>query len=141
MSIINDALKKAGTKNQPYQLAQPTRKKWPFWMAAGAACLLGMTLAINFFDTSSDFLPVEQASSEVVPESAFQLKEVDYERTLKVTDFNLSGILYDNQKPLALINDKIVEEGAFIGEAKLLEIHPDYVRLSLKGEELTLKIK
>jgi hypothetical protein len=42
---------------------------------------------------------------------------------------------------MAIINNRIVEEGALINGAQLLEIQPNYVRLSLKGEELQLKIK
>ena len=77
MSIINDALKKAGTKRQHYQLAEPSsRKRWPFWIVAGAAGLLGVTLAVNLFDNpTSNFVALDEATSEVPP-SAFQLKEV-----------------------------------------------------------------
>jgi hypothetical protein len=71
----------------------------------------------------------------------FNLRGIDIESPLKVSAFRLSGILYDNQKPMAIINNRIVEEGSLINGARLLEIQPNYVRLSLKGEELQLKIK
>jgi len=76
-------------------------------------------------------------------ERYFGLKEKPFNVTapLNLSDFRLSGILYDKQKPLAIINERIVGKGALIKGAKLLEIQPNYVRFSLKGKEFKLKIK
>jgi len=144
MSIINDALKKAnkvGINIKP-DTKRFSTKKWLIWTAAGIVCLLGLFLVINSFKESGGYVSLQEMMPETkASKSIFNLREIEIERPLKVSDFRLSGILYDNQKPMAIINSRIVEEGALINGAQLLEIQPNYVRLSLKGEELQLKIK
>jgi hypothetical protein len=103
---------------------------------------LGLFLVINSFKESGEYVSLQEMMPETkASKSIFDLRGIDIENPLKVSDFRLSGILYDNQKPMAIINNRIVEEGALINGAQLLEIQPNYVRLSLKGEELQLKIK
>ena len=144
MSIINDALKKANRVgvNIRTDAERTSTKKWLIWTGAGIVCLLGLFLAINSFKESREYVSLQEMMPETkASKSAFDLRGIDIESPLKVSDFRLSGILYDNQKPMAIINNRIVEEGALVNGARLLEIQPNYVRLSLKGEELQLKIK
>ncbi len=144
MSIINDALKKANKIgiNIKTDTERCSTKKWLIWTGAGIVCLLGLFLVINSLKESGEYVSLQEMMPETkASKSVFDLRGIDIENPLKVSDFRLSGILYDNQKPMAIINNRIVEEGTLINGAQLLEIQPDYVRLSLKGEELQLKIK
>ena len=144
MSIINDALKKANKIgiNIKTDTERVSTKKWLIWTGAGIVCLLGLFLVINSFEESGEYVSLQEMMPETeTSKGVFNLRGIDIESPLKVSDFRLSGILYDNQKPMAIINNHIVEEGALVNGAQLLEIHPNYVRLSLKGEELQLKIK
>ncbi len=144
MSIINDALKKANKIgiNIKTDTERFSTKKWLIWTGAGIVCLLGLFLVINSFKESGEYVSLQEMMPETkASKSIFDLRGIDIENPLKVSDFRLSGILYDNQKPMAIINNRIVEEGALINGAQLLEIQPNYVRLSLKGEELQLKVK
>lgn len=80
--------------------------------------------------------PPEAESSE----SMLGMRKIDYEAPLQLSNFRLSGILYDEQRPLAIINNQVVEEGALINEAELLEIQKGYVKLSLQGKEFRLQL-
>lgn len=149
MSIINDALNKAGKQqlpqgNSPQILTEiekgsprPVSRRWLIWISAGVLCLAGLFLITNSFKGTSE-------RHEVLPEtqgSAFNIREVDFEMPFKASDFKLTGILYDEQKPMAIINNRVVEEGALINGAELLEIQPNYVMVSYKGKEVKLKVK
>ena len=82
-----------------------------------------------------------QKETEILP-SVFPAKETEIaDIPEKAPVFNLKGILYDNRRPLAIINNRIVGKGALINGAQILDIQPDYVKLSLKEEEFTLEIK
>lgn len=158
MSIINDALKKAEKNKQPSQdnpsqiLSKINKmkagaerfgfKRWLIWAGTGVVCLLGVFLAINSFKSPTDSVPIQETVSQTgLAQNVFHLRKMDVEAPLRTSGFRLSGILYDTQRPLAIINQRVVEKGAFIKGAQLLEINPNYVRLSLHGEEFTLKIK
>ncbi len=141
MSIINDALKKAEKESRIGEIKTPT-KRWFVWAGTGVLCFLGIILATHFFKQPLEPIFVQNIgpSSESTP-SSFQLRKTDVEAPLDYSAFKLSGVLYDQQRPLAIINDRVVEEGTFINGAKLLEIQTNFVKLSLDGEEFTLKIE
>jgi len=158
MSIINDALKKAeknkqSSQNKPAQLLckldgvrtdtkRFVLKRWLIFAGAGVVCLLGVLLAINSFKSPADSPPVLETAAKIeASQHLFPPKETNAAAPLNLSGFRLSGILYDKQKPLAIINERIVGKGALIKGAKLLEIQPNHVRLSLKGKEFKLKIK
>ena len=158
MSVINDALKKAEkekqiSQNSPLQVFSKideirtgtkryVLRRWLILTGAGVLCFLGIILLAPFFKQPVDSIVVpEVASSKEVPLPAFQLRKIDVETPLDSSGFQLSGVLYDNQRSLAIINDRVVEEGVLINGAKLLEIQPNSAKLSLNGEEFTLKIK
>ncbi len=158
MSIINEALKKAEKNKQSSQnksaqllckldgLRTDTKrfvlKRWLIFAGAGAVCLLGVLLTINSFKGPADSPPVLETAAKIeTSQHLFPPKEIDVSIPLNPSGFRLSGILYDKQKPLAIINERIVSKGALIKGAKLLEIQPNYVRLSFKGKEFKLKVK
>ncbi len=144
MSIINDALKKVETA-KPASRNKPQR--WFVFSGTTVACLLVIIVAMNFFKSPAERTPVASVSIQKAapaietPYTVFDLRKIDIEIARRSSDFHLSGILYDQQKPMAIINQRIVGEGALVNGAELLEIQPNHVRLSLKGKEFTLKIK
>ncbi len=159
MSIINDALKKAEREKQTAQ-NKPGRilskidkmktdteryllRKWPIWVGTGVVCISAVFLAINSFKRPSDSVSPQDTVTN--PQNIFHLRKIDpvpLEKSLqRASDFHLSGILYDEEKPLAIINNRIVVEGALIDGARLLDIQADYVKVSLKGKEFSLRVK
>ncbi|UCB57398.1 MAG: hypothetical protein JSV30_02105 [Candidatus Omnitrophota bacterium] len=132
MSIINDALKRTDefrTETQRFVL-----KRWLIWTGTGVICLLGFFLATNSLKGPADTI---NAAEELKPVPITE----DVTITLDLPTFQLTGILYDPEEPLAIINEQIVTTGAFVEGAKLLEIQPNYVKLSFEGAEFQLKIK
>ncbi len=55
--------------------------------------------------------------------------------------FSLSGIVQGAGKPVAIINDKVLEEGDSINDAKVIRIEDKKVTLSVKDKEVTLTLK
>lgn len=151
MSIINDALKKAEHEKQASQnklgqfmnkvngmkLQKVASKRWLVWVGLGIICLLGVILANNFFKGSVEPGVVQKQ----IPSRAFGMRKIDMEFPRRASGLNLSGILYDWEKPMAIINKRVVAKGTFVSGAEILEIQPNYVRVSFKGKELTLKVK
>ncbi|MFH1857053.1 MAG: hypothetical protein ABH836_07535 [Candidatus Omnitrophota bacterium] len=52
--------------------------------------------------------------------------------------FRLSGIVYDEMIPLAVVNDSVVKKGEIIDGAKVAEITDDSVILHYNGKKTTL---
>lgn len=55
--------------------------------------------------------------------------------------FTLKGILWDSQKPLAIINGEVIGEGKMIKGIKIKRIEPSHVVLEVEGEEKLLFIE
>lgn len=69
-------------------------------------------------------------------------KGILYQKAKPVSEtFVLSGIVFGDGNPFAVINDKIVEEGDRIDEAKVVRIEKNRVTLHLEGEKITLTLK
>ena len=58
-----------------------------------------------------------------------------------LTGLKLTGILWDNKKPLAIINSEIVREGGMMNGVKIKKIEQDHVVLVFEGEEWLLFIE
>lgn len=59
----------------------------------------------------------------------------------KLTWFTLEGIIWKEEKPLAIINDQIITKGDFIQGAKIVDIKKDGVIILYGGEEIFLPLK
>ena len=55
-------------------------------------------------------------------------------------DWVLSGIVYSDKSPMAIINDKPSREGDTIDDARVVDISPGSVTLNYRGRRLTLTI-
>jgi hypothetical protein len=152
MSIINDALKKAAREKHLFpnksgqifsELKGVTKtgyktliKRLFIWTGVGLTAILVSILAISYFTGFK-----EVATDSAIDQSVFHLKSIDVETHHENSGFHLTGIVYDKQRPYAIINQHIVAEGALVNGAKLLEIHPDFVKLFIDGKEHKLTIK
>ncbi len=56
-------------------------------------------------------------------------------------EFSLSGIIYSNDKAVAIINGRILRKGELINGYTITEIFRDKVVLSGKGEEVVLGVE
>lgn len=54
--------------------------------------------------------------------------------------FSLSGVLFGEKSPMAIINGKMVEEGAKIGSRFVKQIGPNFVILKKKNSEIELTL-
>ena len=55
-------------------------------------------------------------------------------------DLEIAGIIYD-EKPVAIINGKVVKEGDKLGEAQVIKIGSDFVNFKIGGETITKQLK
>ena len=56
------------------------------------------------------------------------------------SQFELTGIIYTPENPMAVINDTIVKVGDSIGGAEVVDISEDKVTLNEKGKDVILRI-
>ena len=63
------------------------------------------------------------------------------EEGLKLTGFSLEGILWNSERPLAIINDQIVTRGDVVQGAEVVDIKEDRVILRYGKEESVLRLK
>lgn len=160
MSSILDALKKAQfeekVKNEQgadrVVWLVPRQKHKVFWRWAGLAALLIPLAGFAVWGISST-LKMESAarraeggvkkakkttadslSKSRPPESSRPAQELS-------ADLELSGILWDSQKPYALINAQMVTKGDRVGEAEIIDIKNDAVDILIHGTLQTLSME
>ncbi len=157
MSIVNDALKKAGkefeSKDQntliAVQKTTPTSdKKWiatiitSFVIIAsffGSWVLYKNMSVFNSGGTSNE----SGKSVSAVQSTLNSIEQNPAARAMKSKDVvKLNGILYGNEGKWAIINDRIVKEGdKFLG-GEITSITKDLVKIEKKdGSEFTLSLK
>ena len=166
MSIIADALKKAQKGQNPHLLtynktprqpvlgpragyqAKPKKisgtKKNNFLIGGivfGTILLLCLAFIFAYMQNSQRVYYVEKpvaavpAAPAAIP-AAINTVQPSEEKDL----FQLSGIVHDESKPLAVINDRIVEAGEIVDGAKVTQIDSDSAQLSYRGKKITLYI-
>ena len=157
MSIVNDALKKAGkefeSKDQSTLIAvQKTTttsdKKWITVTIASFVIIASFFGSWVLYKNMSVLNPGETSNKSGKPASIVQstlnsLEQNPAARAIKSKDVSkLNGILYGNEGKWAIINDKIVKEGdKFLG-GEITSITKDLVKIEKKdGSEFTLSLK
>ena len=55
-------------------------------------------------------------------------------------DYNLSAVIYDPQKPVAIINNSILYKGDYIKGAKIISIKPGQVILQKNKQNYTINV-
>lgn len=61
-------------------------------------------------------------------------------KSFQKVQWRLSGILYNSQSPIAIINERPVKIGEMIDDARVLEIGKKAVTLEHNGKEFTIKV-
>lgn len=95
--------------------------------------------------------PVVPAKPPVVPVKKELRKPPPRPRILKPVatitsaevnrSINLSGIMYTQEKPLAVINDAVWAEGEHIGKFEIVDIEKDFVKVVSSGQEFIIKLR
>jgi len=62
-------------------------------------------------------------------------------KEIGVTDLTLSGIIYSDSEPVAIINGEVLNEGGIIADYVVLEIKEKEVYLKKDNEGYTLKLE
>ena len=156
MSIINEALKKAGKEKSSLEpvaalgSARPAPMKEPFnWgplfvifvLVLITAPIVAPAFSVPFRRTE---LPtVTPASEKTDRKEQFAVEEVPLFQpaAFPFTQpplLTLSGIVYSPDDAYCIINDKIVKPGESVQEAKLITITQNQVVLDFKGQKIKL---
>ena len=156
MSIINDALKKAGqpiyaeTKKsgfQPELLKKKGRINWgPLFVAAVLVLVTAPILAPIVKDLS--LTSPEQAPElpTTIMKKQFAVEEVPtppaIERPalmgVRIPRFSLNGLIYSEGGSYCLINGKVVKAGETVSGATLVRVTPTEAVLDYLGEKIVL---
>jgi type II secretory pathway component PulC len=86
---------------------------------------------------------VEQQAKEPWGADPFRVKARSGKKNGKARKkprWQLSGILYNNQHPVAIINKRQVRTGETINDAKVLKIDKKAVTLEHNGKQMTLTV-
>lgn len=102
---------------------------------------LGATASIKPADLER---VIEQSRSELTESQLSSIRD-PFTRQKQLTsrlgssDLVLSGIIWEEEKPIALINDQLLMEGEAIGDFKVVKIMRDEVILARGAERFILK--
>jgi hypothetical protein len=161
MSIVNDALKKAGKEfelndqntsvgdRHACPLPRPD-KKWPVIIPIVfiiMAVLFGaFVLYKNAAGPNPDY--IAGGGSDNKPGAAIQstlnnIEQKNTARSMKPQNIaKLNGIVYGDENKWAIVDDKIVKEGDSLLGGEIISIARDFVKIKKKdGSELTLSLK
>jgi len=157
MSIVNDALKKAGKefefKTQDVitsgrETAPGPDKKWPVIIPAIFIIMALAVVAFMLYKNASRPNPDYAANESGKPASAVQsalnnIEQKNIVKSMKSQDIaKLNGIVYGDEGKWAIVNDKIVKEGDNLLDGEIVSISRDFVKIQKKdGSELTLSLK
>ena len=83
------------------------------------------------------FAPLAQATAPKTPEAD---KSVDKDKALEDVKLELNGIIWSKNKPVAIINNTVVEIGSEIAGQRVSAISTMNVELEYQGRKKTLKI-
>lgn len=92
-----------------------------------------------------DFFELEKKLKDNRPKlewvrDPFQFPPKKKIKKLGVEDLNLTGIIYDEKSPIAVINDAIVHEGGEMEGVKVIEIRRESVVIERAGKTYTLEL-
>lgn len=155
MSIITEALKKAEKDSEVLRLPAGVHRKRhiskPFLvffaiLSLGSVFFYIITKNANTIQTSAqvpEVIKVEEVKQDIVkkPRDIVKKPVETTEGDAPTAAATLSGIMYVKNKPLAVINDIMMEEGEEIGGIRVVKIRSASVDIERNGRILTLRIK
>lgn len=160
MSIVQDALKKAQgdyvEKKMPplevfHRIKKPKSMRLPTLVSILAALTLiyGLMLSMQYFRAprNVEVVSVEQKNiSARIPAAKPDNPIVEPKLavpehvTLPKPDFVLSGIMYLQNKPQAIINGYMLEEGDELNGATVMAIEKDCVLLDIENKNVRIEL-
>lgn len=84
---------------------------------------------------------IESLINELKLKNPFSPKHFNEPTTETKKEIELEGIMWDNQKPFAVIDGSVVAEGDFIDGKRVIKIDNESVVLDNQGKKEILKIK
>lgn len=96
--------------------------------------------AANLLPVSSPSAP---AKAEPIKEETRQTSApgLPAKNTPDLPNLNLTGIVYDNERPYAIVNNKVMSKGDMIDGATLIEINRESVKFVFNDKEFELSSK
>ncbi len=150
MSILYDYLKvlekKRGQRILDQQTAAGQKKTVipPSYWRASFVFLAAVLIVFLFFRNAKNNQPkiaekidTNQQSNSPIPKDSNSLVS-NSDSTL---DYSLNGIIYNSNFPFAIINGKLVEKNAKIGDWRVAEIYPSEVKLENINNNAVLTLK
>lgn len=159
MSIVNDALKKAGKEfefndqntsmdGRHGRLLPNYDKKWITIMTVSLfiiASLFGSLVLYKNISRSNTFagMDLKSAPASVIQSTLNNMEQKSTARGMKPQDVvKLNGIVYGEEGRWAIVNNRIVKEGDSLLGGEVVTITKDLVRIEKNdGSELTLSLK
>jgi len=157
MSIVNDALRKAGKEFEPkdqntlitVQKTTPTSdKKWAVAITASFVIIASIFGSWLLYKNLSIFNPNDALDESNKPVSAIQstlnnIEQSSAARIMKSQDAaKLNGIVYGDEGKWAIVNNRIVKEGDKLLGGEITSITKDLVKIGRKdGSEIVLNLK
>ncbi|UCD15816.1 MAG: hypothetical protein JSV34_01850 [Candidatus Omnitrophota bacterium] len=137
MSIIYEALKKAEEKNKPHYKPKSDFKIifliFMVMMGAGIFYVVWKTVSGSDFSPNSK---VVYAKKEKKPKTNSLKKAIK-----KDIGYNLQGIIYDKNEPLAIINGKQIRVGQSIEEALLTQISQEGIEIETSQGKVFISLE
>ena len=149
MSIINEALKKAGQPilaDHPELRKKKSRVNWGPIFVIGVLALITAPLLAPWFnspykttqmDKKTPKLPALETSNSRMS-GQFAVEESPIAIGPSLPNFSLSGLVYSKTDSYCLINGKVMRIGDQVGGATLSEVTPREVVLDYRGEKVVL---
>jgi hypothetical protein len=154
MSIVNDALKKAGKEfesNAEDRHACPlpsSDKKWIAIITASLviiASLFGSLILYKNMTRSEAFVEAgfKSAPTSVIQSALNNIEQKTQARVMKSQDAaKLNGIVYGDEGKWAIVNNRIVKEGDKLLGGEITSITKDLVKIEKNdGSEIVLSLK
>lgn len=140
MSIIYEALKKVDKPEKKKKFFLPRNFLW--LVILGLAVYLIISYLLKKEHRLAGEIAKEEKQSQLTPPAAQPPLPVPAAEPNETTpSFTLSGIVYSQQLPLAVINGQALKKGQDIEGAKILDIQEDKVILEKDGKNITLFLK
>jgi len=160
MSIVNDALKKAGKENELkgqktltpiHEIASNSDKKWIVTITVSLviiASLFGSLILYKNIIRSEAFVEANFKSAPTSPTSVIQsalnnIEQKTQARVMRSQDVvKLSGIMYGDKGKWAIVNNRVVKEGDRLLGGEITSITKDLVKIEKNdGSEIVLSLK